>query len=239
MLIHLLWSQWCFQVVWETVIPVWAPKFWRPKNTFQVSFSKLYFNKKHVEIQISDFTMHLIISKWLRIPKCRQKKKTMRQRGWSERRNCQGKCFHSFSYIIDHKSICFFYVNSLHCFVWFLLYYLQHRLSSERFAALTRLQPYTFFIWIYEFFKNQPQRRVFRNVRLSNLENVLQRNLRTGKARECILRVSGGTNFENFSAQRQPWQHLRGFNVYRSAQKNSGYVTGSYISSNHVNCLHY
>ena len=40
----------------------------------------------------------------------------MRQRGRSERRNCQRKCFHSFNYIIDHASIrVFFYVNSLHC----------------------------------------------------------------------------------------------------------------------------
>ena len=39
---------------------------------------------------------------------------------------------------------------------------------------------------------NCPQRRVLRNVKLSNLENVLQRNLRTDRARECIFRTSGG-----------------------------------------------
>ena len=33
---------------------------------------------------------------------------------------------------------------------------------------------------------------------LRNLENVLQRNLRTGTARECIFRASGGTRFKNF-----------------------------------------
>ena len=37
---------------------------------------------------------------------------------------------------------------------------------------------------------------------LHNLENVLQRNLRTGMARECIFRASGGTRFKNFC---QPW----------------------------------
>ena len=37
---------------------------------------------------------------------------------------------------------------------------------------------------------------------LCNLENVLQRNLRTGTARECIFRASGGTRFKNF---RQTW----------------------------------
>lgn len=45
---------------------------------------------------------------------------------------------------------------------------------------------------------------MFRNVDLSNLENVLQRNLRADRARECVFRVSGGTNFEKFSPQRQP-----------------------------------
>ena len=33
---------------------------------------------------------------------------------------------------------------------------------------------------------------------LHNLENVLQRNLRTGTAKECIFRASGGTRFKNF-----------------------------------------
>ena len=50
------------------------------------------------------------------------------------------------------------------------------------------------------FLKIIHEKRVFRNQSLSNLENVLQRNLRTDKARECIFRVSEGTNFENFSA---------------------------------------
>ena len=36
---------------------------------------------------------------------------------------------------------------------------------------------------------------MFRNVNLSNLENVLQRNLRTDRSWECIFRASGGANF--------------------------------------------
>ena len=54
---------------------------------------------------------------------------------------------------------------------------------------------------------------MFFNVNLSNLENVLQRNLRNDRAGECIFRASGGTNFENFSAQCQPWWWLCGFNI--------------------------
>ena len=43
-----------------------------------------------------------------------------------------------------------------------------------------------------------PQRRVFCNVTLSNLGNVLQRDVRTDMARECIFRVFESTNFEDF-----------------------------------------
>ena len=65
----------------------------------------------------------------------------------------------------------------------------------------------------YEFFKNHPQRVVFHNVNLSNLENVLQRNLRIDRARECIFKASGGTNFENVTAERQSRWCLCGFDV--------------------------
>ena len=40
--------------------------------------------------------------------------------------------------------------------------------------------------------------------RLSNLKNVLQRNLGTDRTREGICRVSGGTNFENLSTWCKP-----------------------------------
>ena len=36
---------------------------------------------------------------------------------------------------------------------------------------------------------------MFCNVNLSNLKNVLQRNLRTFTARQCIFGASGGANF--------------------------------------------
>ena len=44
--------------------------------------------------------------------------------------------------------------------------------------------------------------KVFCNESLSNLENVLKRNLRTDRAKVCIFRASGGTNFENLLVQR-------------------------------------
>ena len=55
------------------------PDFGATKNTFQVFFFQLHFNKKHVEVVINEFPMHLIISNWLRIQKCRQRK-TVRQK---------------------------------------------------------------------------------------------------------------------------------------------------------------
>ena len=66
------------------------------------------------------------------------------------------------------------------------------------------------------------------NESLNDLENVLQRNLRTGRARrECILKLSEGTNFENFSARGQPWWHLQVFTVCTGLpKKNSGYAAG-------------
>ena len=39
---------------------------------------------------------------------------------------------------------------------------------------------------------------MFRNVNVSNLESVSQRNLRTDRAGVCFFRASGGTKFENF-----------------------------------------
>ena len=67
--------QWRIQAVWETDIPVWAPK--------KLFSSFLVFQQKYVEVAINDFKMHLIISKWQTDKqcrqKCRQKRKTMRQ----------------------------------------------------------------------------------------------------------------------------------------------------------------
>ena len=69
------------------------------KTIFKFSFFSCVSTKKYDEVLISDFTMHLIISKWLIIQKCWQKRKTMKQRGRSKRRKCHRKCFHSFNYV--------------------------------------------------------------------------------------------------------------------------------------------
>ena len=86
------------------------------KTLFKFSSFSCISTKKYVGMAINDFIMHLNISKWFRVQKCRQKRKTMTQRGRSERRNCQRNC--SFNYLKVHASIrFFFYLNSLHC-IW-------------------------------------------------------------------------------------------------------------------------
>ena len=73
------YGQWYIQAVWEASIPVWVPKLWHAKNTFQVFFFQLYFSKSYIDVAINDLTKHLIISKWLIRQIYIQKKKTMRQ----------------------------------------------------------------------------------------------------------------------------------------------------------------
>ena len=72
-----IWNQFIRQrhieAVWETGIPVWAPK-----KQFSSFFFQFCFNIKYVEVVISDFTLHLIIWKWLRRQKCGQKREKMK-----------------------------------------------------------------------------------------------------------------------------------------------------------------
>ena len=76
-------------------------KLWRIKKQFSRFLFLVLFQQEIVDLAINDFTMHLLISKWLRIQKCRQEK-TMRQR------NFQQKCFDSFNDVLDDTSIHFF-----------------------------------------------------------------------------------------------------------------------------------
>ena len=97
------------------------------------------------------------------------------RRDRNERKNCLRKCFHSSKYLIDHANGRFFFFF-LHCFMWFLLYYLLHLLrllsSSDKFIAI---QVYVKTIWINEFSKNHPRGGVFRNVNLKNFGKSLTR----------------------------------------------------------------
>ena len=88
------------------------------KKSFSSFLFQLYFNKKQVEVAINDFTMHLIISKWLTIQRCWQKRKTMRQRGRNEEETVNENVLIHLTYVVDHASVhFFFYVKSLLCFV--------------------------------------------------------------------------------------------------------------------------
>ena len=67
------------QAVGKSSIPVLVPTIGHTNNNFQVFFFQLCFNKKYVIVAINDVTMYIIISEWLRIQKCIQKRKAMRQ----------------------------------------------------------------------------------------------------------------------------------------------------------------
>ena len=62
--------------VTKSVKSAWlSSKLWRPKITFQIFFFPLYFIKKYVYVAINDFAKHLIISKWFRRQRYKQKRK--------------------------------------------------------------------------------------------------------------------------------------------------------------------
>ena len=154
-----------------------------------------------------------------------------------KQKNYLQKSFHSSKNVIEHINVCFFFlislwtcshslnkVNSLHCFMWFLLYYFLHLFDSNCFVALGCLYSSPMFIaiqfiWKWEFFKNHPQRRLFCNVSWSNLKNVLKRNLRTYRTREWTFGGSGGTNSGNLTNWRQPCWCLCWFDVFTHLPK--------------------
>ena len=124
----------------------------------------------------------------------------MRQKEVEAKEETVYKTVISVNTIKDHTNVCFlFYITSLHCFVCFPIlllaasFQLRSLCSSHKFIALQ-----IFYLNIWIFLKNHPQRRVFHNINLCKLENVLQRNPRTQRARESVLRASGGTNLKIF-----------------------------------------
>ena len=141
----------------QTSIPLWVAKLWCPKNFFQ-----LHFDKRYAEVTINDFTMHLIISKWLWTQKSRQKRKTMRQRVWSKK-SCQWKCFHSLTMVR------WVFAFSFTQIVYTLLRVIPFALLAASFKLrllrssnkLIAIQIFYLNIWIYEFLKNHPQKRDF------------------------------------------------------------------------------
>ena len=151
-----------------------------------------------------------------------------RQRGWSKRENCHWKSFHSINYIIDHQRIGFFFYKQFKLFRVTFSVLIAAPFKFRSLCSSHKLIAIQILIWIYEFFENFPQKRVFCNENLSNLKNVLHRNWKTNRAKEYIFSV-----FESI------WKFLCSASilmptkvapywvefVYHSAQKNSGYIT--------------
>ena len=89
-----------FKLFGRLVYPFGHPNSVTQKTLFRFSFLSC-ISTKYTEVVIIDFMIYLIILKWLRIQKLRLKRKTLRQIGWSEGRNCDWRCFHSFNCVID------------------------------------------------------------------------------------------------------------------------------------------
>ena len=124
-----------------------------------------------------------------------------------------------------------FFLSKL-LFLYYLLAYLLrsfHTCSSHKFIAIQIF--YLNNIWMYEFFRNRPQKVLFRNVNLSNLKNILQKKLRTGP-QSAFLEHREFHKFLKFfrSAPAMVVPSWVWCIMYRSAQKNSGYVTGLCIN---------
>ena len=173
-----------------------------PKKHFSsFLFSVVCQKKNYGEITIDDFTMDLIISKWLRTQKCRQKRKTMRQGGQSK----EEMWVFSFSLTqIVYTASCESFCTTCCTF-------------SAQIAFFTRSQPFNFFIECIIFKTIIHKKDFFLIVSLNNLEDVLRRNLRKDRAKYCIFQeISGPTIFEI------PLLNNKndGFNVCTSLPKN-------------------
>ena len=127
--------RWRIQAIWETVIPIWTPK----KHFSSFLFTVLFQQK----ICWSSSQWSHDVSTYFEIAwntKMQTEEKNNETKRLKLKKKLSTKVFHSFNYVIDHASIIiFFYVNSLHCFMWFLLYYLLHLLGLDRYAVLTVL----------------------------------------------------------------------------------------------------
>ena len=132
----------------------------------------------------------IIISKWHRIQKCRQKKKTMRQKG-----NCLQKSFHSFKYVIYHPNVS--KLSTLLPVIPPVLLAASSQIVSELlqvYSYTNLLFEYHTNIWIFK----KSRKGMFCNKKLSDLANFLQSCLRTESAGECIFRASGEQILKTF-----------------------------------------
>ena len=74
---------------------------------------------------------------------------------------------------------------------------------------------------VYDFLKNHLQRRVFHYV-TPVIWKIIYKEIKQRKcsrkkidrARECIFKAFGGTNFESLTAWQQPWWHHHGFDDF-------------------------
>ena len=79
----------------------------------------------------------------------------------------------------------------------------------------------------------QEEQCLFCNVNFNNLENVLHRNLRANRARECIFRAIGGTILKMYLRSAKHGGAFMVLIYVTVNPKYSGYIT----DSSHHQCL--
>ena len=159
------WIQGHILVFWETSIPVWAPKH-APKKDFSCFLFWVVFQQKMC-LNSNQWFHNASSYFWIGLEdkNADRREKQWGKRGWSERRNCLWKCFHSFKFVMDHANIHFFFLISL----WTCSHFIKWRkwfklLPVIRFVLLTvsfqvrllgsfhKFVAIQIYIWICKFF---------------------------------------------------------------------------------------
>ena len=162
---------------------------------------------------------------------CLEDKKADRKK-WHKKKskrkkNCLRKYFHSFKYLLDHANVHFFLLISFR-----ICSHSLNDLKFTQFHVIPSVLLHASFLtclWPCKFQQSEHMNslktirveELFSNVNLSNLEKVLQRNLRTNRAMKCIFRKSGSKNFENLPARRKSCRRLCGLIYILVCSKNS------------------
>ena len=91
------------RLTWSMIIWVYIPLNYSISlgDQYSVCVVKLW---RALKLNSNDFTLYLIISKWLRTQNCSWKRKKWQKKRLKQnkRRICPLKCFHSFKYVIYH-----------------------------------------------------------------------------------------------------------------------------------------
>ena len=185
--------------------------------------------------------MHLIISKLLKDKNADRREKTISKNMSKWKRKLSTKLF---LFVWAHNRSCKcsfflldFFMNLLPLNKWckcFTRLVIPSAPIAVSFQLRSLCSSHKFFIWIYDILKNEPRSRVFHNVKPINLDNVLQRNLWTGRAKECIFKAFEAHILKICLVNTNHCEFVDLMYVL-VCPKDSGYVTGEGITMSLLN----